>query len=856
MKNLLLLLCFVCLISCEQSKELLILPGVDLELAEARKANIINITYALDFNIPLDIDEPIQGQELISFDLIDLSEDLQVDFRESTDKLKAITVNGLAHPIDHRNEHIVIKKDYLQNERNEIEIEFMAGESSLNRQEEFLYTLFVPDRARTAFPLFDQPNLKAQYALQLEIPEEWNAIANAPAADVRIENGRKRIAFLKSDLMSSYLFSFVAGQFQSISKQVDGRDMTMLHRETDQSKIDRNKDEIFGLHASALAWMEDYTGISYPFQKFDFALIPGFQYGGMEHVGAIQYRANSLMLDDDASQSQLLSRASLISHETAHMWFGDLVTMDWFNDVWTKEVFANFMAAKMVNPSFPEIDHDLNFLLRHYPSAYGVDRTQGANPIRQELQNLNEAGQMYGAIIYQKAPIMMRQLEMLIGEEALRSGLQEYLKRFANANATWPDLINILDESTDIDLIQWSEVWVNRSGRPNFKWQLTDNGNGRLSQYDSNGDKVWPQVFGTTLYKNDERKDLVVASDRQPFVFTFEDDWDKADVLLNSKGEGYGLFPVDYEFFTEKWATFSDLEKGSLLIDAYENLLEPQNTDRVQQYSPEKYLETLKWLMVREKNQLLIGQVLRQAQSIFWNLLTIEQRERIAPDLERTLFHCLNDIHDDPSVKKQYFNAFRNVVTTENNISRLFKIWNGEESIQGLKFSENDLIGLSAQLALKTPERSELIVSTQLERINNPDAKRRYIFISDALSGDQQVRDDKFNSFKLEENRAIESWVLSALGYLHHPLRAEASIHYIKPSLDLLQEIQITGDIFFPKRWLDQTLTNHNQDEALTIVKAFLDEHPDYNQQLRMKIEQSADFARRSNAIKKAWTKK
>ncbi len=101
------------------------------------------------------------------------------------------------------------------------------------------------------------------------------------------------------------------------------------------------------------------------------------------------------------------------------MWFGDLVTMRWFNDVWMKEVFANFMAAKIVNPSFPDVNHELRFLYQHYPSAYDVDRTEGANPIRQELANLNEAGSLYGAIIYQKAPIVMRQLELLMGADGV-----------------------------------------------------------------------------------------------------------------------------------------------------------------------------------------------------------------------------------------------------------------------------------------------------------------------------------------------------------------------------------------------------------------------------------------------------
>ena len=193
----------------------------------------------------------------------------------------------------------------------------------------------------------------------------------------------------------------------------------MFHRETDAQKVARNRDAIFDLHAAALDWMEQYTGIPYPFGKFDFVLVPAFQFGGMEHPGAIFYNACGLMLDESATENQKLDRASTIAHETSHMWFGDLVTMRWFDDVWMKEVFANFMAAKIVNPSFPNINHELRFLLAYYPSAYDVDRTAGTNPIRQPLANLDEAGTLYGAIIYQKAPIVMRQLETLVGADGV-----------------------------------------------------------------------------------------------------------------------------------------------------------------------------------------------------------------------------------------------------------------------------------------------------------------------------------------------------------------------------------------------------------------------------------------------------
>ena len=154
------------------------------------------------------------------------------------------------------------------------------------------------------------------------------------------------------------------------------------------------------------------------------------------------------------------------------MWFGDLVTMRWFNDVWMKEVFANFMAAKIVNPAFPEINHDLRFLYAHYPAAYDVDRTAGTNAIRQRLDNLDEAGSLYGAIIYQKAPIVMRQLEILLGAAAFRDGMREYLKAHAFGNATWTDLIAMLDRRTPEDLAAWSRAWVEEAGRPTITTRL------------------------------------------------------------------------------------------------------------------------------------------------------------------------------------------------------------------------------------------------------------------------------------------------------------------------------------------------------------------------------------------------
>lgn len=818
--------------------------GVSLELAEFRKSVLSDIKYDLTFSIPEQKDSPILASNFIQFNWKSNNKDVLLDFKSPASFIYTVEVNNETIETIFKNEHIIIPNKFLKDGSNSIAITFVAGETSLNRKEEFLYTLFVPDRARTAFPLFDQPNLKANYTLTLETPSNWEAISNAPLANKTTIDSVSIWDFEESDLISSYLFSFVAGEFQRITKTVNGREMTMLHRETDEDKVARNVDDIFELHGASLAWLEDYTNINFPFKKFDFALIPSFQYGGMEHVGAIQYRASSLFLDKNPSDSRLLSRASLIAHETAHMWFGDLVTMDWFNDVWTKEVFANFMAAKIVNPSFPDINHDLNFLVRHYPSAYSVDRTEGANPIRQYLPNLNEAGTMYGAIIYNKAPIMMRQLELLVGEEAFQKGMQEYLATYSFSNATWPDLVTILDGYTDDNLKEWSQVWVNTAGRPHFKKKTDSYGDFEIVQHDPlNEKRVWPQVFSLTAAHESELKKYDVFSDAASVKI--ETKKSSYFEFWNSNGKGYGLFPSSTLGNFEDWDDLDELEKASEFINIYENVLEGN-------INPESYLQTLLPIIEHEENQLLLNLEIGHLNNLYWNLLSTEKRMEAAP-VVTGLYYYMMEKEENPSRKKIFFNAYSNVADLSETLDYLFQVWNKEITIENLSLSENDYIRLASTLAIKLPEKSEGIITQQESRIKNPDSKRRFQYLIPSLSNQQSVRDQFFESLKQEKNRETESWVLSALGNLHHPLRVQDSEKYILPSLELLQEIQQTGDIFFPAGWTGRTLGNYSSDSAVKTVRDFLNERPNYNHQLKLKILQAADPIFRANAIKKKW---
>ncbi|HEY4208189.1 MAG TPA: M1 family aminopeptidase, partial [Puia sp.] len=393
-------------------------PGVPLDLARSRAENIRNIRYALAIRIPAEKDSEVVTDEVLSFELAS-GGDLQLDFRKKGNDPTMMRVNGREIPEDYREEHIFIPSRLLKKGSNTIRLHFRAlNPSALNRNGDFCYTLLVPDRARTLFPCFDQPDCKAIFNLTLTVPATWKAMANAPLKDSSLDGGYKTLHFVASDRISTYLFSFAAGRFSTASEILDGRPMHFFYRETDTTKLRLSIPSIFRIQADALRFMQQYTGIAYPFLKFDFVAIPDFQFGGMEHPGAIQYKASALFLDSGATRDQIIARSNVLSHETAHMWFGDLVTMSWFNDVWMKEVFANFMADKISNITLPDGKYDLKFLTDHFPAAYSIDRTAGAHPIRQQLDNLQDAGSLYGNIIYHKAPIVMRQLERLMGADA------------------------------------------------------------------------------------------------------------------------------------------------------------------------------------------------------------------------------------------------------------------------------------------------------------------------------------------------------------------------------------------------------------------------------------------------------
>ena len=823
--------------------------GVPIELAQARADAIANVHYDLTFSIPSDRLELVRGSAVVTF-ILTRAGSVVFDFAQGPDHVLSVRSNGGDVEYVVEDEHITVAD--VPAGQASVEIEFFSGDQSLNRQADFMYTLFVPDRARFAFPVFDQPNIKARYALELEIPSDWRAVANGPRLSREMEGERATVLFGETAPISSYLFSFAVGRFEVVEQERDGRTFAMYHRETDQESVQRNAQDILALHHDAVAWMEDYTGIPYPFKKFEFVAMPSFQYGGMEHPGAILYRSEALFLDPTATQNMELGRASLIAHETAHQWFGDLVTMEWFTDVWMKETFANFFAAKIVNPAFPGIDHDLRFLLAHYPAAYGVDRTAGSNPIRQPLANLNEAGTLYGAIIYEKAPIVVRQLEQLIGEEALRDGLREYLGTYAYGNADWTDLVTILARHSEDDLVEWSRVWVEESGRPRIRSTLeTEEGlvtQLYLEQEDPAGNgRLWNQWFDVYLGYQAGRSDTTSAHLRNSRV-----DVPSARgrpvpdyVLVNGAGVAYGSMGLDERSKLFLLESLEEIEQPLLREVSWLSLWDSVLEGELQ---PTRFLELVGRALPVESVEQNVSLVLGYLETAYWKYLSAPDRERVAAELEEMLWNQVVVSHS-VSERAAYFRAYWGIASTESAVERLYAVWQDGDVVPGLTLTERDLTTLALELAVRGVDGAEDIVRTQLERIENGDRRSEFEFVMDAVSAVPSDRDEFFAQLADVTNRERETWVLRGLQYLHHPIRAEEAERYLSESLELLEEIQRTGDIFFPERWLGSTLSGHQTASAATIVQDYLATHPELPGRLRLKVLQAADSLFRAQRV-------
>ena len=343
--------------------------------------------------------------------------------------------------------------------------------------ERYAATQFEAADARRAFPCFDEPEFKATFALELVHDPGLAAIANMPVARVADRDGRRLTVFRETPVMSSYLFAFTVGPYEATAPAKTATNVVCrvwLPKGTaDQGLYARDA------HVRAVEWLEEYTGIPYPFPpKVDAIGIADFDHGAMENPGAITYRMTYLAADRTTTSTAMLKAVfSVVAHELTHMWWGDLVTMAWWNDLWLNESFASFVGEKCTASVNPDWRFWRDVVSQNAP-AFTLDSLVSTHPISMEARSVEEAEERFDAVTYLKGQGVLRMIEHYLGEDDFRSGVRIYLDRHKWANATAGDFWRALDESSGRDVTRLATAWITEPGHPLVSCRVSETATG------------------------------------------------------------------------------------------------------------------------------------------------------------------------------------------------------------------------------------------------------------------------------------------------------------------------------------------------------------------------------------------
>ena len=325
-------------------------------------------------------------------------------------------------------------------------------------------TQFETTDARRAFPCFDEPEFKAVFGVTLVVPAGQFAVSNGPMLDEQpLDDGRRKLVFADTMKMSTYLVAFCIGPFEATEPvDVDGVPLRIVH------PIGKGHLTDYALEAGAFALRHftEYYGIPYPDQKLDLVAIPDFAFGAMENVGCVTFREVLLLIDrQQATQPELIRAADVIAHEIAHMWFGDLVTMRWWNGIWLNEAFATFMATMASDAFNANWQRWAQFSLER-SAAFEVDSLERTRPIEYPVNSPQDANGMFDLLTYEKGGAVLRMLEQYMGEEAFRDGVRHYLNTHQYGNTETSDLWDAIEEVTEEPARRIMDSWIFQRGFP------------------------------------------------------------------------------------------------------------------------------------------------------------------------------------------------------------------------------------------------------------------------------------------------------------------------------------------------------------------------------------------------------
>ncbi|TMI74898.1 M1 family metallopeptidase [Candidatus Bathyarchaeota archaeon] len=331
-------------------------------------------------------------------------------------------------------------------------------------------------QARKVLPCLDHPAYKAVFKVRVRTDTNLSVISNMPIESETIQGEKKTVTFKKTPKMSTYLLYLGVGKFIQEKSRHGGTELYAAYADRPTSKI--NTEFSFDATRKVLDFYESYFGIPFQLPKLHNVAVPEFAYGAMENWGAITYREILLHVDKDTSIRARKSVAHVIAHEIAHMWFGDLVTMRWWDDLWLNESFATFMDFKSTDRAYPEWKVWQDFVRTSTSGAMGRDALTNTHPIMAKVHDPEEIEELFDEISYGKGASILRMIEAYIGSENFKKGVAQYLQKFRYSNASGHDLWSSLQEASGTEVSRIMEGWISQEGFPVIKATLID---GRLS---------------------------------------------------------------------------------------------------------------------------------------------------------------------------------------------------------------------------------------------------------------------------------------------------------------------------------------------------------------------------------------
>ncbi len=852
--------------------------GISENLAPSRAARISNVRYELSFELARGLSQ-VEGRLDLSFDLADPSDKpVVLDFDGAA--LTAVELNGRPLPggLTRAADHWLLGREATRVGENRLRARFRAPVAAAGAPltvyrdpangDEYLYTLLVPADAHRLFPCFDQPDIKARFTLEVTAPAAWSVVANGaeisasptpPKTAGAGTTSSERVVhrFAETPPLSTYLFAFAAGPFAVIEALPGsaGVPRRIFVRPGRRQALDTAK--LFDLEQRAVAWLEDYFATPYPFSKLDQVLIPSFPYGGMEHAGAIFYREDSLAFDHRPTDIEETNRSTLVYHEVTHQWFGNLVTMRWFDDLWLKEGFANLMAYELLDHLEPSKQAWLRFHQRLKQSAYRIDVTRGTTPVWQQLANLADAKGAYGEIVYDKAPAVLRELEAHLGADVFRDGLRRYLAAHAWGNARWSDLVQAWKDAGADGLDRWSKSWVLTPGMPVCRAEWTTGEDGKVASFTvrqhaaQGGAETWPlDLEILAVGESGHRLTVTVRTDQlhtevPELIGTEAPAW----VLLDPGDKSYGRFLLDPRSAVRLLEAWPAIDEPMLSAVAFSALWE---TTREAELDPLRFGEAALALLQHDTNP-AVAHPENHARVLAALTTTVERylEDGPATDLRRRTAALLRQQLDRglaPSLVLDTFRGLVRLARDPEDLAWLRAVLDGERKVPGLELGTRDRFEALAPLfAAEDASAADRLAKLAAEHAAEDVARYQYAVAAAAPSAAVKAR--YFASY-LHDADPPESWVEQSLDFFHWPGQESLTAPFLQRALEWLPWVKQHRKIFFLPAWIDAFVNGSSSKESLQRVDAFLHAQPHLDADVRRKILQSLDPLERAVRIR------